>query len=142
MSEIDEDLLSDARDELRAGHVLSKAFIYACKLSDIPANGSRGKVIVAAHDEIAIFNFKGTLYAISNICPHQMSPLLAEGYIDKEGLIVTCPMHGWMYHIPTGRMIGGSGSIATYDIRFEGDDVWVEDPAPPYLSPDLPHEET
>lgn len=128
MSEVDDDLLSAAREEFASEEESVKAFIYACKFSEIPANGSRGKVVIAEHDEIAIFNFKGTLYAISNICPHQLSPLLAEGHVDKESLVVTCPMHGWMYHIPTGRMVEGSGAVPTYEVRLEGDDVWVEEP--------------
>lgn len=130
MSEIDDELLNEARQELDGDLPHPTAFIYACKLSEIPANGSRGKVVLAEHDEIAIFNFRGSLYAISNICPHQQSPLLAEGHVDKEALVVTCPMHGWMYHIPTGRMVGGSGSVATYHVKVEGDDVWVEEPRP------------
>jgi nitrite reductase/ring-hydroxylating ferredoxin subunit len=135
MSEIDDDLLDEARRELDEPTPHPKAFIYACELSDILPNGSRGKVVVAEFDEIAIFNFNGTLYAISNICPHQQSPLLAEGRVDKDALVVTCPMHGWMYHIPTGKMVGGSGSVATYAVRLEGESVWVEEPRPRLYAP-------
>jgi nitrite reductase/ring-hydroxylating ferredoxin subunit len=129
---LDEDALDQAHNELNAPTQQreGRPYLSACKVSEVPANGSRGKVIIADHDEIAIFLLHGKLYAISNICPHQLSPLLAEGHIDKEALTTTCPLHGWVFHIPTGKFVEGSGRIPTYDLKVIDDEIWVEEPEP------------
>lgn len=129
---LDEDAIHDAREELNASASEPRAheFIYGCKLEELPANGKRGKVVVAEHDEIAIFKIKEKIYAISNICPHQSTPLLAEGYVDKEALTVECPMHGWRYHIDTGKSVGGGAGVKSYVTRVADGVVWVEEPTP------------
>ena len=127
----DDDLLAEARSELDDPvERKPRAYILACRLQDIPKNGSRGKVIFCENDEVALFRFGETVYAISNICPHQLSPLLSEGHIDKEALTVACPLHGWTYHIPSGRSVIGSGSVPSYDVKLDGDEVWIEEPLP------------
>ena len=126
----DEDALHDARQELTHGPKATgpKPFIYACRLSEIPQNGSRGKVIYADKTEIALFYLKEKVYAISNICPHEHSPLLSEGYIDKQAMTVACPLHGWTYSIETGRSVVGESGIASYEVKVIADEVWVEEP--------------
>ncbi len=129
MDEFDEEALEQARRELN-GELSPdvRCFVYACKLSEIPQNGSRGKTIIREHTEIALFLLNDQVYAISNICPHESSPLLASGFIDKENLIVTCPLHGWAFEIVTGKMIGGGGSIPIYNVKIVDDEVRVEEP--------------
>lgn len=126
----DEDALREAREELERGpqEEAPRSYIYACKLADIPQNGSRGRVLVLEHTEIALFYLKNRVFAISNICPHQQSPLLSEGYIDKQAMTVACPLHGWTYSIETGRSVMGSGNVPTYEVRLIDDEVWVEEP--------------
>jgi NAD(P)H-dependent nitrite reductase small subunit len=127
--DIDDDALEEARRELNGQSQSGpRAFIYACKLSEIPQNGNRGKVIVCEHDEIALFLIQGKIHAISNMCPHENSPVLASGFVDKTVLLVTCPLHGWVFEIQTGRMIGGGGYIDTYEVKIVEDEVWVEEP--------------
>src|SRR5258708_5414346 len=119
---IDEESLAAARLEMNSPPPVSQEYVLACKLGDIPKNGSRGKVIFCEHDEVAIFRFGEKVYAISNICPHQASPLLSEGYVDKEELTVACPLHGWTYSIATGRSVVGDSSVTIYDVRIEGEE--------------------
>lgn len=78
---------------------------------------------------IAIFRIDGAYYAINVVCPHQHIPLLAEG--PREGLVITCPMHGWSFRLDTGRNVNGSGSVATYRVVVDGADVLVERPPAP-----------
>ncbi len=128
-----EDALAALNSEIPADGPRVRAFVYACKLSEIPQNGSRGKVIFCEHDEVALFLLNGTVYAISNICPHQSSPLLSEGRVDKEELSVECPMHGWIYRLDTGRALIGSGSVPTYAVRVVDGEVWIEEPTQPII---------
>lgn len=125
----DEDALHDAREELNAPKQPTEhVYIYGCKFDEVPANGSRGKVVVTEHTEIALFNLKGKIYAISNICPHERSPLLSEGYVDKEEMSIACPLHGWTYSIIDGKSVVGNGNIPTYDIKIIDGEIWIEEP--------------
>lgn len=130
---LDDDALHEASDELNHGAPKQEphTYIYACKVNEVPKNGSRGKVVIAEHDEIALFFLNEKIYAISNICPHQASPLLSEGYIDKEDCTVACPLHGWTYRIDTGEAVMGTGRVTTYEVKIIDDEIWVEEPMKP-----------
>lgn len=128
--EIDDTLLEAARRELNgladdAESAEAREFTYACPLSEIPANGRRGKAISMEESEVAIFNIGGEIFAISNICPHEMSPLLAAGFVDCEARTVACPLHGWTFEIPTGKLLGASGGVPVYPVKIEAGEVWV-----------------
>lgn len=106
-------------------------FVFVARKSEMPSD--RGIVRTINDHEIAVFFIDGRVYAVSNICPHQHSPLLAQGII--EDLTVTCPLHGWTYSLETGKMVSGSGGIRIYAAKLEGDDVYVQKPdSPPILS--------
>jgi nitrite reductase/ring-hydroxylating ferredoxin subunit len=134
-SSFDDDALEAARRELNEGPAAPREFVYACPLSAVPADGRRGRAIPFENDEVAIFNLNGEIFATSNLCPHEMSPLLAAGFIDREQQTVACPLHGWIYHIPTGRLLGTAGieadmgcPLKTYEVKVVDGEVWVEEP--------------
>jgi ferredoxin-nitrite reductase len=58
------------------------------------------KMIRVKGDEMAIFKQGGQLYAIQNICPHEGGQL-SKGWL--EGDEVVCPVHGYRFHLKTGR---------------------------------------
>jgi nitrite reductase (NADH) small subunit len=95
------------------------------------ADFTEGKPLTRMLDghPIAIFRIDGAYYAINVVCPHQHIPLLAEG--PREGLVITCPMHGWSFRLDTGCNVNGSGSVATYRVVVDGADVFVERPPAP-----------
>ena len=129
--EIDEALLDAARRELSelAGmtdHACEpREFAYACLVSEVPANGRHGKVVFVDDSEVAVFNIAGEIFAISNLCPHEMSPLLATGFVDCEARTVACPLHGWTFEIETGKLLGASGSVPVYDVKLADGEVWL-----------------
>jgi nitrite reductase/ring-hydroxylating ferredoxin subunit len=66
--------------------------------------------------------------AIEDACNHAGASL-SEG--DREGDCVSCPMHGYVFDITTGRLLRPRGLCADQRIfvaQFEGDDVAVWDP--------------
>ncbi len=66
-------------------------------------------------------------YAIEDACNHAGASL-AEG--DRRGRCVTCPMHGYVFDLPTGRLLEPRGLCddqRTFVARIEGDDVVVWD---------------
>ena len=65
---------------------------------DVP--DGEGRVFEVNGRQVAVFNSRGTFYAIDNTCEHQGGPL-AEGELD--GNVVTCPWHGWTYDITSAR---------------------------------------
>jgi nitrite reductase (NADH) small subunit len=124
--DIDDEALEAARRELNGEVPDGPAlFEFACLISDIPAD--RGKLVIRENDEIALFRLKDKVYAVSNICPHELSPLLASGAFDSNAMTVTCPLHGWIFSIPTGEQIGASGGIPIYAVKIDGDEVWVSE---------------
>ncbi|MDP4200578.1 MAG: nitrite reductase (NAD(P)H) small subunit [Bacteroidota bacterium] len=126
MNDFDEEALDAARSELNTeGSEQSLEYFYACQFAEIPPSGRRGKVVEVDDTEIAIFNIKGEILAISNLCPHEMSPVMAAGFVDCNACVVACPLHGWTFDLHTGMQIGVPGSIPVYDVRLDGEEVWL-----------------
>jgi nitrite reductase/ring-hydroxylating ferredoxin subunit len=99
-------------------------FVPVAKMGDIqPGQGKlvrpqagrlRGKMI-------ALFNDGGNYLAVNYICPHSGGPL-GEGSI-ADG-ILTCPLHGWSFHLETGQPHNSQGHpIVAYEIKMEGDSI-------------------
>lgn len=84
-----------------------------------------GTVVDANGTAIALFNVGGTFHAIANACTHVGGPL-GEGTLD--GTTVTCPWHGSQFDVTSGQVRKGPARrpVATYPVRVEGSDVFVE----------------
>ncbi len=80
--------------------------------------------IVSTHKErVAIFNYKNNLYAVSNVCKHQLGPI-GEGKI-VDGCI-TCPWHGYQYLPETGCAPAPfTEKLATYNLKRLGNKIYV-----------------
>jgi nitrite reductase (NADH) small subunit len=103
-------------------------------LSDFPEGSHR--VVQAGGRRVGVFNIRGNLYALPNLCPHQTGPLCESARLTGtlvatretdwkpawvfDGEIVTCPWHGLEYHVPTGRCLAlPEISIRTYEVKVE-----------------------
>jgi len=85
----------------------------------------QAKLVEVGGNEIALFNVGGSFHAIDNTCTHIGGPL-CEGEID--GAEVTCPWHGAVFDITTGKVLGPPAvqSVTRYDVRVNGSDLEVE----------------
>ncbi|ABG03508.1 Rieske (2Fe-2S) region [Rubrobacter xylanophilus DSM 9941] len=110
------------------------------RLSEFPPGTHR--VVRVGRREVGIFNIRGTLYGLPNLCPHQTGPL-CEGKTTTgtliarrengwrlewayEGEIVACPWHGLEYHIPTGRCLAFPEiTLRCYEVVVEDGEVKV-----------------
>lgn len=108
--------------------------IDVCPLEELP-DGSR-RIVDTGRREVGVFNVGGELYALPNVCSHQLGPL-CEGKIsgtlvtseenewvprwEYEGEVITCPWHGLEFHIKTGRC------LAHPEVRLRSYEVLVED---------------
>jgi len=101
-------------------------FIKVATVDEIPVNGS--KLVEVDDVRVALFNLNGEFYAIEDICTHDGGPLV-EGTI-VNGCEVKCPRHGARFDIRTGAAISFPAfePTASYAVRVEGNDVWIESP--------------
>ena len=78
-----------------------------------------------AGEPVAIYQVGGTFYATHDICTHKEAHL-SDGYV--EGDCVECPLHGGVFHIPTGKAMAGPvrRPLRIYPVRVEGSMVLVE----------------
>ena len=112
-------------------------------IEEFPA-GAHKVVRVGRNRKIGVFNIRGTLYALPNLCPHQTGPLCEgrsltgtlqakpgeRGNWDFEwvmdGEVVVCPWHGLEFHVPTGRCLAFSEiKLRAYQVVVVGGDVLV-----------------
>lgn len=103
-------------------------FIKICSAADLP--NKRGKKFLLDEDtEIAVFKIEGKAYAVENTCPHNQSHVMDEGFVD-ENLYLACPIHGWQFHLETGKVPandeGFSGKLRVFHTKIENGEVWVE----------------
>ena len=90
--------------------------------------------------QIGVFNIRGELYGLPNVCPHQTPSLrkpplgtlvsrVENGWRFEwvhEGEVVVCPWHGLEYHVPTGRCLAYPNiSLRRYEIFVEAGKVKV-----------------
>ena len=98
-------------------------FIKVASTADLAPG--EAKCVEVAGKKIALFNLEGSFHAIDDTCTHRGGPL-SEGEVSGEE--VTCPWHGAVYNIKTGRVLGPPAprGVASYPVRVQGADVEVE----------------
>jgi nitrite reductase/ring-hydroxylating ferredoxin subunit len=72
----------------------------------------------------------GVPRALEDACNHAGASL-SEGIRVRHGACVTCPMHGYVFDLATGRLVEPHGLCEDqrrFDARLEGDHVVVYDP--------------
>lgn len=95
-------------------------FVRVARKADVPEES--GLCVTVGGRQVALFNVEGEIFAISNICPHQGSPL-ADG-LQEDGF-VECPMHGWLFNVRTGHALNGTEPVAVYAVTVKGDEVFI-----------------
>ena len=97
-------------------------FTFVCALSELKDNV--GRKFLVNDVEIAVFKIKSEVFALSNICPHQQTHLIYDGFIEDE--FVICPAHGWKFHLQTGKKDSGSNGLDTFPVNLIEDKVFVK----------------
>ncbi|MCX6149129.1 MAG: Rieske (2Fe-2S) protein [Ignavibacteriales bacterium] len=100
----------------------SDGFEKVCKVDQLIEN--TGKRFIVDDVEVALFKIGEKVYAVSNICPHQHTALIYDGFIEDGHVI--CPVHGWEFNLATGRMRTGGKGLDTYPVLIVGDEVLVK----------------
>jgi len=98
-------------------------FVTVATTEEIPAG--QAKLVEVNGNEIALFNIGGKFHAIDNNCTHVGGPL-CEGEI--SGAEVTCPWHGAVFDITTGRALGppAMDAVNRYNLRVTDGNIEIE----------------
>ncbi len=102
--------------------MISNEFKRVCNIDDLKEKV--GKRFFIDDVEIALFKVDGKIYALSNICPHQHTALIYDGFI--EDCKVVCPAHGWEFDLKTGRMAQNRKGLDTYEVEVNDREVFVK----------------
>ncbi len=99
--------------------------VRVARLDDLGAG--RTRLVETSGLRIVLARVKDEVYACEDVCAHQGGPL-NEGRL--SGVRLACPWHGWMYDVRTGECVmpKRGGRVASYQVRVEAGDVWVEVP--------------
>jgi nitrite reductase/ring-hydroxylating ferredoxin subunit len=73
--------------------------------------------------DVAVFKVNGEVYALNNICPHQHTALIYDGFIEED--CVVCPAHGWMFNLKTGKQSTGAKGLDSYPVKIIDGVVFV-----------------
>jgi nitrite reductase/ring-hydroxylating ferredoxin subunit len=75
-------------------------------------------------EPVALANVDGELFAVSDVCSHEYV-LLHDGWLDGD--LIECPSHGSQFDLRTGKAccLPATKPLPLYDVRVEGDDVYV-----------------
>lgn len=84
----------------------------------VPSQGAR-KLMVQGR-QIAVFRTADNgFFALEDRCPHKNGPL-SDGIV--HGDCVTCPLHGWVISLASGRAQGADeGQVLTLAVAVEGE---------------------
>lgn len=107
------DLLNKVEDE---------GFKFVCWLDELEEHA--GKRFIINDIEIALFKINSKVFAVSNICPHQQTHLIYDGFIEND--FVVCPAHGWKFNLKTGKKPSGSNGLSTYPVEIIDKQILVK----------------
>jgi 3-phenylpropionate/trans-cinnamate dioxygenase ferredoxin subunit len=93
-------------------------------VSDLP-EGSLLGVRTSAGDEVCLFNYRGRIGAVRNVCTHAEFPL-SDGTLEPDGTI-ECVWHGARYSCLTGEVRRGPAvdPVAVYEVRVADGKVQI-----------------
>jgi len=107
--------------------------VFVCREEELPPGEM--KLVPIGKFGVGVFNAHGTLYALTNYCPHQGGPLClgrvqgttafdpdsaSRSTYVSEGTVIRCPWHQWEFDMTTGKTIAEpTRKIRMYDVRVE-----------------------
>jgi 3-phenylpropionate/trans-cinnamate dioxygenase ferredoxin subunit len=99
-------------------------FEYVADVADLPEGALLG-VRTAGGEEICVFNHRGSIGAVGNVCTHAEF-LLSDGTLRNDGT-VECAWHGARFDCRSGRVCRGPAEepLPVYEVRVERGRVLV-----------------
>lgn len=100
----------------------SENYSKICRQDEL--DDSVGKRILVNDIDIALFKINGEIFALSNVCPHQHSALIYEGFIEDNCIV--CPAHGWKFKLKDGTMEKGGNGLRSYPVKIVDDFIYIK----------------
>ncbi len=98
--------------------------VRVCRLADVGDDELRAFPVAGVTWPVIVTRVDGELIACPGVCPHE-DVALADG--DLTGATITCPGHGYMFDLHTGRCRHDPGlELRRYPITIVGDEIWVD----------------
>lgn len=107
--------LLSVKDLKISDDLISQGFFPICLLNELTEKS--GKKFIINETEIAVFKVDEKIYVMHNICPHQHSAIIYDGFI--EDCYVVCPAHGWQFNLETGKLPKGGNGLQVYQSVIE-----------------------
>jgi len=102
--------------------LMDDEFTLICSISELKENV--GRKFIVGDIEIALFKISNKVFALSNICPHQQTHLIYDGFIENE--FVVCPAHGWKFNLRTGKKDSGSNGLQIFPVEVIDGNIFVK----------------
>jgi 3-phenylpropionate/trans-cinnamate dioxygenase ferredoxin subunit len=99
-------------------------FVMVATLADLPVGATKA---VAYHGAaVGLFNVRGTIYAIGNICTHAYAEL-HDGYVDDDDCTVDCPLHGARFSLKDGghMTLPAVAGVTRYEVQVVDDQIMI-----------------
>lgn len=101
-------------------------FIKICKTSEI-YNRKGKRFQLDDENEIAVFKVNDKYFAVDNICPHNHTSQIYNGYVEE--MYVACPEHGFQFHLETGEQPTKMGcKLRTFEMKIIDEWIYVKLP--------------
>lgn len=105
---------------------MNKEYVKICRTSEI-YNLKGKRFQLDDENEIALFRVGENFYAVDNICPHNHTSQMYDGYIEE--MYLACPVHGYQFHLETGEQPAKIGCrLRTFELRIENEWIYVKRP--------------
>jgi nitrite reductase/ring-hydroxylating ferredoxin subunit len=98
---------------------MEEGYTKVCTFSELKEN--QGKRFLINDVDIAVFKVDGEIYVLNNVCPHQHTSVMYDGFIE-DGCVV-CPAHGWMFNLKTGKQPTGARGLDSYPVKIVDDEI-------------------
>lgn len=97
-------------------------FVRIANTAELPEPGQVKEFDVDGHT-VCVASVDGAFSALDNVCVHR-GAALGQGSVECGKIV--CPWHGWAFDPLTGAASHDTRQrVAVYEIRIEGDDVFV-----------------
>ncbi|MBE0572803.1 MAG: Rieske (2Fe-2S) protein [Ignavibacteriaceae bacterium] len=97
-------------------------FAFICSMDAL--GESTGRKFLVSDVEIAVFKINSEVFVVSNVCPHQQTHLIYDGFVEDE--FVVCPAHGWKFNLKTGKKDSGSNGLQVYPVEVVDEKIYVK----------------
>lgn len=98
--------------------------VFVCRLADIAPGELRAFAVEGVTWPVIVTIVDGEIVACPGVCPHE-DVGLADG--DLTGSKLTCPGHGYIFDLHTGRCAHDPGlELRRYPVTVLGDAIWAD----------------